>query len=345
MKAVIVAHDNGPSTGLGALAAELEHRGIEAVEYLSYGKPFNGSADEIKDVCQNADVVVCGFSSSEKLSFEEIVAAKAAISRNVPLVMYADTFGVYRCPWLAFTRDYASILFAQNESMKKDMEGLFARANVFVSGSPTFEAAFFPIMPRSELRNQLSVSSDDKLIMVPAGKSVVENGPLIAGTIEALAKLEDRTKYHVFITLHQGDPNPANQYKDIAKYLPNVHALSREDGLGSQEVLCGADMVITAGSATAIEAACTRIPVIDFLTEVFLSRIEKVRGTREWEREKLGITEVVRWDAKVLANAISRLSTPEGYRPMREAQEKNLPAPPRKGHAASVMADAIENLK
>ncbi|TAL49262.1 hypothetical protein EPN83_01855 [Patescibacteria group bacterium] len=340
-KIVAVARDMAPSEGVGACADELEKRGCEVKKFLSFGKPFSGSVEELTQDLQAADVVLCGFSSSEALAQEEIAAAKAAMARGVPLFFYADTFGVYRAPWMSFARSWARVVFVQTEPECSGAQPIFPNARVVASGSPIYEKAFFPPKSRSEIRAGLGLEEEDRMIFVPCGKALVDNGVLIAAVLQALSGLG--IEYRPFITLHPGDTNEAAQYKALESYPLRVRArvLGRDDGISSQEALCGTDLVITGGSAAAIEAACMRIPVIDFMPEVIMARMATVRGAWRWERSDLGITRLVRWCSEELRGTVCDLLSLGGYSAMRAVHERCYPKPERQGVAAETMADAV----
>lgn len=343
MRIVAVAHDLAPSEGVGACAEELQKRGWAVEKFLLRGKSFGGNLSDIASTCQQTDVVLCGFSSSEKLAQEEITAARAAIEKGIPLALYADTFGVYRSPWTDLMREKAQLVFVQTEPECSETRLVFPNAIIVASGSPIYERIFFAARSRSEAREKLGLHEEDRMILIPLGKTIVENGALVALVLQALADMG--VPCRPIFTLHPGDTSDPNQYKVVETYpsfqVAKIAMLGRADGITSQEALSGADLVITCASATAIEAACMRIPVIDFVPEVLLARMELVRGSRRWERSELGISRKVSWDVEQLRQHIRDLLSPGGYNAMKAVHEDLYPKPEQQGLAARKMADSI----
>ncbi len=354
---IVVGHDVAPCGGLSAIAKELEGR-FDVTRFLANGKDIakteaalNSNEDvrrgdfsylsEVMEACLCSDVIVTGCSSSDFLSREEALAMRIAKMTGKPLVVYADTFKVYRAPWFEFARNAVSLAFVQSEDDCKDASGYFPNARVVVTGSPVIEAAFYPPTTRAEVNARLGLSDDTRMVLVSTAKEFKENEALLKPVLQAMRVLGQ--DYVLTVSSHPGDLNDKGSYQKWADEAGVPMRLYEKGVISSQELLPRADVVITGGSAIAIEAACQRIPVIDFLSEGFLKRMQEKKGTSEWEREEMGIARAV-YDPEQIAGAIRGLLSIGGFDSMHRAQEKYYPHPTHKGEAAEKMAAEILSL-
>ena len=335
----LVAYDRTPARGLALLGKGLEAKGHVVRHHTPLLSPTNRN---VKNDVADADVVIAGLSRTPELSEIERASVRAAIEADTPVVLYADTFGVYGRPWFSFAREHAAVVFVQSREDQDDASRLFPHARVVLSGSPTWEESFFLPFVRENVRSKLKVESHEKMIMLPTSKEVPEIGVHIAAAVEALRVL-DNPALTAFVIKNPNDSNDVCAYKRWEEYLPL--RVVNNDEFTTQEALCGADLVVTGGSMTGIEAACLRIPTIDILSEVFLARWEIITGSRTWVPADLGISKALWWkDTEGLSDAITELLAFEGYAPYLKAQERVFPAPAREGVAVKKMADAIEEL-
>lgn len=366
MNMLLVARDVAPSNALIQLRDALIKRervhtaNYAYFAYLGEGKPIAGSIEGILETFQGGFItcVVTGMSSSPELAAHELAAGKAAKERNIPLFLYADTYNCHERKWFAeLIPD--STLFVINENEKEKVKEKFPTARVVAAGNPLWEDFFFPKMTREGVREALNIPEDEIMILCPGTKSLLVCMQSFSAAIEAASTLDK--KVHVVVSLHPGDENNPLLYAELAKFseipVTITKRLSEKEArhahceppfvvspgaYKSSEMLPGADVVIETASTLGIEAACQRIPVIDYFTYHALNRIESTTGTRKWEVCNLNAAIDV-YDIKKLARTLRMLVTDEdGYRRRLETwQEIVYPEPQERGAAIKNMLEAI----
>lgn len=135
-------------------------------------------------------------------------------------------------------------------------------------------------------------------------------------------------------------------YNDLVNYSKRVPIkVVTRDFMSASDMLPGADLVIDSGSTVAIEAACQRIPVISYFSEIALARLEETSGSRDWELCKLGVAygvygntsdHLIRYvDDLLLADSLAR---------MQRRQEEVYPKPQEKGSAVRKMVETLTEM-
>ena len=344
MKVALVGQMVASTQAFTRLKSHLEQSGFVVDAILADGKPFSDLVAVIEERVSQADVVLIGMTSEERLSGGELAAAGIAYKMKIPFGFYSDTFGTFRRPWFKNCRDKASFLFVINEEEAKLAREFFLNARIVVSGNPLWEAFFFPKYTREEVRSRLGVTEDDWMILCPAGKNLTVNLLHLGGVIEALSRLHKDPSHHkVFFSKHPGDPNSADTYIDLVKYSRSPFRVVTKEEFSGSDMIAGADIVIESASTMGIEAACQRVPVIEYFTEIALNRLEEANGVREWELVRLGAAREVRGNVTHLFNAILVLLFYDGGdKKLREVQERVFPKPAELGTSLKIMTEVLK---
>lgn len=345
MKVVLLAHDVAPSQALKMIEKELMTRDLSVWSYLGNGGEITADPSDIAATIRNSDVVLLGMSSSEKLATEEIAAAEAALEHRTPYGFYADIYKCVRRPWFERVREGASFVFVINSDEATAARELFPNAKVVISGNPLWEDFFMPKRPREEVREKLEVASDETMVLCPGGKSAVVNILHWGGVIEALSDLStDPKHWKIFLALHPGDKTPPDFYQDLVTHSRVPAKIVAKEFLSSSEMLSGCDLVIESCSTIGIEAACLRKPVISYLSEIALGRLEKGSGSRSWELCVLGVAEEVRGEPMQLANCVGNLLDYGGAASLLVRQAEVYPEPPERGSAVRKMIATLAEI-
>ncbi|KKT41607.1 MAG: hypothetical protein UW30_C0006G0034 [Candidatus Giovannonibacteria bacterium GW2011_GWA2_44_13b] len=366
MKVVMVARDTAPSSAFKLVAEKLAG---EVKTYLAGGgKSVLLPIEEIASSIRDADVLLSGMSSAPELVKEEIVAISAAHDANVPVVLYADTHNSVRRPHFESVRNKVSAMFVVSKKEAEDARKFFALSEdrIILSGNPLVENAHFPKTTREEVRKRFGVRDDEKIILSSGYKFPSITLPTLIALVDAAAILEKRApglNLFVFASLHPGDDAwvaDKSVYNRILDYFLNCKdvadlnnlrikvtcskAEKAEDKATTAELLPATDLLVTTLSTSDEEAACQRIPAIEFFTGLAMSRMEKNFSTRKWEKCEQGVAAAVYYDTGELALLIENILS-NGVSPsMRLAQETHYPKPPYQGYAVDKIIEGLKRI-
>lgn len=360
MKVCMVARDTSPSNAFRLVAEKLTKQKI--VAYLGDGSPIKISVDAIAKSARESDVLLCGMSSSPDLAKEEISAINAAYSATVPIVLYADTYGAVKRKWFESVRRRADAVLTVSDKESEKVLSLFPNAKAVLSGNPLVESAHFPKTTREEIRKRFNIRDDEKIILSGGYKFPAITLPTMLAIFDAAAWLRIQKpdiRLFVFFALHSGDEawmSNKNFYSDIHKHflerkevtdLDNLRvkvtcakAENFEDKISTAELLPAADLVVTTLSTVDQEAACQRIPVINYLPNIALDRMQKNFGTRNWEACEQRIAEKVTC-ADDLGLAIREYLVDGVPNNMKEAQQLHYPKPEKIGYAVDIIIQTL----
>lgn len=363
-KVVMVGRDKAPSDAFEKLMQLLDADGYVVKKYLGHGDSIPASADDIAAEIAEADVLLCGMSSSPKLAVEEFAAVRAAHNSEVPILLYADTHGAVKRPWFANVRECVDGIFVVSHKEAEDARALFSSVGndgIILSGNPSVEEAFFPKVTHQWVRERLGVREDEKVILIPGYKFPAVTLPTVIATMDALDMVPDY-KFFMVVSVHPGDDvwkADNDVYNKLIGYFLNTREVTdladrlrvrvtcakysrEEDRIVTSDILPGVDVVVSTMSTEEQKAACQRIPVVEYLTSVDLDRMEKNFGARKWEPCVQCVVLEVFANHRHLAKAIEFLLTPVGRESLRRAQEFHYPKPKEPGHALKVMVETIK---
>jgi hypothetical protein len=294
--------------------------------FLGQGKPLAISIPEIETAIKKASAVLLGMSSSLELAKEEIAAGRKAAELGIPFGFYADTYGVYKRPWFKDLREQTSFIFVINENEGRGAKEIFPHAKIIISGNPAWEDFCSPKYSYKEVRINLGIESNEKMVLSPGGKLAISNILLWGAVIEAAhSPILAPFSLKIFLATHPGDPNPPEIYSDLEKFSRIPVKIIPSQNIKISDLVPGCDILIESYTTTGIEAAHQRKPVIDFFTEIALNRLQSMTGTRNWELCDLGAAEPVYGCSLNLANSMARLLTRDGFAPMKQQQEEIYP--------------------
>ena len=335
-----MANDVSPSKTFDLLAEELSGRKHTVVGFHNRGSKDPMLVERIKLQVGNADAVILGISHPTERAKPEIEVAECARDLEVPFGYWSDTFGAFARPQITHLRDTASFVFCINEAEAQKARGLFPNATTFGTGSPLWEEFFTPKVPREVARKKLGVHPETKVILSPGSKSLMVNILLWGCLVEAVSwvklAVEDVT---VLLSQHPGDNNPVDAYVELVRCSPvKTVFIGKSDG-STSDILPAADAVVEFASSIGIEAACQRIPIVNFFMHALLNQ----RGIESWDLCNVGASyEAI--NAESLWHLIEMsLINPDR---LRAKQVSAFPQPPEgsKGAAVKAIADAFEHL-
>jgi hypothetical protein len=337
MRVVLVGRDMAPSQAFAKLVEEKANQPLEDVQisaFLGNGKPVEASLYDIEKAVQDADIVLLGMSSSPDLAKEEIAAGEAALKYNVPFGLYADTYIIHRA-WFEELEKKANFVFVPTQKLAKKASPYYG-GDIVVSGNPMWEE-FLPTVSREDVRHQLSVHEEEIMVVCPGGKVQAINRLLLEAVIQAINRENLRAHlWEIVYSVHPGDEdfrkNPA-VYDDLVKASDRRLSIVTKEVMPTSTLVVGADLLIESMSTEGIRAAHQRIPVIDYMTEPALQRLEKMSGSRKWDLCEEGAALAIQEDVESLAVAMKSLLDPEGFGFMRALQVENYPDLPPKGTA------------
>lgn len=381
-KIVFVARDAAPSGAFALLADALLKRGHTVASLCGGGKPLAVGIPEIERVAGEANLVVLGMSSSEELAGPELAAGEAARKNGVAYGFYGDVRNCWgrarEGAWFAPLAKEAAFYLGVNETDAETAREVFPNAELIGTGNPLREEMFFPKVTREEVRGKLGIGDDTCLILAPGGKCAAVNIGLWSALADAVA-IPFR-KLQVILACHPGDRTPfaldgvvvakavadgagagevenlhtLGIYDEIVKFgggkfriVPKAEMDTASLVVGSDLVIeFGSDLVIEFGSSEGMRAACLRIPVITYATELALNRLESMQGSRELELVDNGGSMLVKgnWDSDENLGSRIPFVLKGGLDQVRKQQEIGYPKPERPGATLEAMIGAIESI-
>ena len=348
----LIARDMGPSQALGLLDIELRKKGHQTNVFLGYGKPFSFNVDQdwVINKALEADIVLSGMSSSQKLAIEEMVIAKAMIERGRAgrFGFFADTFNAWARLWLEPFREITRFLFTISQEEVIQAEKLFDRTEVVSSGNPAWENFFYLEVAREQARGKLMMGSDDVFILCPGSKSPAINGFVFLSVIEAVKSMDLKNfgrQCKIMLALHPGDYAPIEMYAEIAEFSDGI---ARILPTPTSQVVAGADIIIGPDSTIGIQAAHLRIPVIAIFCDISINRFAYQNGSKIWMPSKLGIAKAILGESLLidLRHTINSLLSPDNsfLIEMRECQRQAFPKIEKPGKALEIIIDTLERI-
>ena len=167
----------------------------------------------------------------------------------------------------------------------------------------------------------------------------------------------DLESFKIIFTIHPGHvPLPGGAsllefYQELQGYNPKVSIVpsckATPFGIGTPDMVPGADLVIGTNSTVQIQAAFLGIPAIAVLLRRAFRGIELPQEPRGWwpPCDRGAIAPVYGVSSDETARLIATLLTAEGSAPMRAAQKRFFPPFKKVGQAFERMGEAIRNLE
>src|SRR3989338_368518 len=340
----LIANDYGESLCLDSISSELKQREHTTIEVFGRGKNL-ALTEKIVQQALDADVFITAIS--------EFNEAEVALAKNVwnqkpcmPTVVYAPGRYAFRNKGATSLRGITDLLLVGNTDEVEEAKTLYPRAAQVAAVGNVLHENFYPELSMAEARKKIGVGDNQKLIFVPGDKRLGINWPLFHSVIEAAHRAcVQRHSPMVAIGIHPGDQYPIDMYHDAEKDSRNVPVkIFMRDILTSAILVTACDLMVTAVSSLATMAAFQRKPIIGFYFENLLADAEDAQGGKplECELESNKAAEVVRGGSvDLLAETISRLLSPNGFRKMRRHQKIAYPEAPIPGSTAKKAVDII----
>ncbi|MDQ5893630.1 MAG: hypothetical protein QG640_642 [Patescibacteria group bacterium] len=340
-RVTLVGRDIAPSQALRALAEKLRQQECCAGLYVGDGKPLPASLDEIALAALGSNLVIVGMSSSEALAREELHVAELAKRKGIPLVLYADTFGVHGRPWFEHLMAGSTLFHINGSEAEKAVE-MFPKTDVVVTGNPMWEEFFYPRLTREKARERIGAAEGQKVILCPGGKLAATNIVHFASAIETFASFGNVL---IAITLHPADKTSPEVYDGLLSLSPVPTKIIAGAVISGPDMLPGVDVLFDSASTLGIEAVCLRVPVVHNLSFIAECRLKQMTGNAIWPLCEEGVV-IDLTDTAFRYEAISELlKHPERtYANCLRNAEALYPVPKEKGLALTKMMAAIERL-
>ncbi|MAG12826.1 hypothetical protein CL630_03380 [bacterium] len=287
---LLVGTDMAISQALGKVGDSFTARkasGLQVVSELGYGDIVSESrVEEILEIDSDIACVLTGMSSKPENSDAEITAWRMAREYDIPYGVYADTEGmVAGRPWFSKQlKENVSFVFVINEEEATLAKQHFPEAKIIISGDVRVDDWFFHEIPRDEVRGQLNIKPDEFAIMCPSNKILSVNVLFFLGVLRAMKLVIDNRridKPRIFFSIHPGDPK---DHHPVYNFMAKDHKIRPEvitgEIMSGTEMVCGMDMIIQSMSTIGKQAACQRIPVIEFVTDLAMKHHEAVLRTK-----------------------------------------------------------------
>lgn len=341
MKIVMIAADVGPSNSLTLVEPELEQEGHSVTTFFGQGQPFpEKTADEIADTVSQADIVLLGLSSTPSRAREELLAGQLARQKGARLALFCDTYGAYNRSWFQALIPTAHILFIVSKQETAIAQTLAPRAKIAVAGNPDWTRHFGePPHSREQVRQQLDLGAGEQLILSVGSKEAARNFSLWNNLIMATNRMPGKS-WRLVLARHPGERQAAELYAELLGY--SDYPIQLLEGLSSTEALVGTDLVVSSLSTIGIAAACRRIPVIDFVTDLDKRWWQILSGNRIWPPA----IQEASWEVDTLGGLQVGISTllathsPEA-RNMKIAQERAFAAEKMQGAAIKIATTLV----
>lgn len=317
----------------------------KVAEYLDE----RSSIAKIQNSVHDASVTCIGISFPE--SQKEIAAAEMAMYNKIPFGFYAHEHNALNRIWLKRYQKSARFLFVINAMEAERARSEFPNAEIIVSGNPEWEEFCFPKFTRDEVRQKFGVAEEEMFVLSPGTKSIVETCILWGGIVEALhsSVLKYPREWKVFLSPHREDTvhdkisSKLWLYNDLVMFSrqPVKVEIIFEDIISASDMIPGCDLLIESASDMGIRAAHLRKPVIDFFSEIALTRMDFELGSRRWELCELGAAERVDGNSDMLAKVIQHILTRGTFAAQ---QEKVYPVPSQRGDAIRTMMGVLDRV-
>jgi hypothetical protein len=122
---------------------------------------------------------------------------------------------------------------------------------------------------------------------------------------------------------------------------------SAKEFLSASEMVSGADVVVESASTIGVEAACQRIPVVEYFTYAGLGNWKRQTGSVDYEPCRLKVAEEVSLGVQELSETLDMVLRRDGSllgHKMLERHREVFPKPAEKGAAVKAIISALQEL-
>ena len=336
----LIGHDVQPSMAFTDLGRELCTRGLRVLTGVMSGKDRQQVG---ANLVQASRCVVIGMSSSPQWAQVEVAAAQAAMEADVPFGFYSDIFRCHRRAWFEPFRAKASFVFAFNQAEVSDAQSYFPKAKIVATGNPTHVSYFTRSMSAEDVEKIIAADSDAFVVFVSCSKHLKITLELLDAAVAACGGLD---RVRIVAGLHPGDQNPVEAYMAHAAEMGAQVTFVTKKELTGPQALCRANLLIESTGSLGIEAACKRIPVVNFLTPTSLELLVQETGAPEWPPCMHGTSIRVDNDPQRLRDYVVLLHSGQKLPDLTRRQEEIYPQPaiPGSSQSIKIMADTVGQL-
>ncbi len=348
----LVANYAAGKNQLSLLAEKISKLGHRVQTCLTVNEKLADSG--FREAVHGADLLVVGMAPDPISALVEFGAMDLAKELEIPVILYADTFGVALRPSLKERRGAVAGLFVPSESEALRAKPLFPHAEIYPFGNPEWWVSRFPSMSKEDARALLGVKEGEVVILYSGTKRELADLHIVGQLVNAC--LAENMHARIIYTFHPGtrifgegkadEPAVRMVLNRIVRPLQEgndwVTAVVAEKGVSTEVVQCAADLVAESLSATGVIAIIRRQPVISFMTEMMKKHIGYVQGDSWYPLTAEGASAKASDNAVLLGKMIRNLlGNGEIRRHQLEAQERflKLDRDPRDAMAEILLRD------
>ena len=355
---LVVAADYGESQVALGLCEKLLEAGASVQNLLGNGQdPSPITIDMVQRGVALSDIVVVLTSDNTAI---EVAAASFAVMNSKKLVFVSLGFRSWEKEDFTPFRKHVSLVVVSDQIEAEKATDLYPNANVLVSGDPLCEGMASPSLSREEVRAKLAITKNQALVLISGEKEININIPLGVTVLEALRLMSAPKLFRVIFTIHPGHALLPKQvtanipeliefyWSQLEGYIPDVEVTSsckaNPFGIGTPDMVAGADIVVGTNSTEQVRAAYQHIPAVGLPFFAAWRGVTLPRVNHGWWHyyDKGVIAPVYDLSPVTLCERFSQLlnsSSGEAIR-MRDAQKLRLPAYPV-GTAYELIGEAL----
>ena len=134
---------------------------------------------------------------------------------------------------------------------------------------------------------------------------------------------------------------------ELADYAPIQVRFVPKEFLSASDMVSGADVVVESASTIGIEAACQRVPVVEYFTYAGLGNLKRQTGSVDYEPCQLNIAEEVLLGVQELSETLDMVLHRDGSalgHKMLERQRQVFPKPAEKGVVVKAIVSTLKEL-
>ena len=279
MDILYVGEDLLESQILRELAAKVVGHLPEASQKMILGEGVAAppsANEEVIAAVGGADLIIVTISN---YTMREALAASEAARTNKPLILVALGPRTWAKPEFTSLGKHVRAVFVADNDQAKEAKIHFPDSLVAVTGIPIYETFAFPKFSRQEVRTKLGIAENEKFVLLPGDKDLPSNIPLAVCVLEALRTLPRPESYRVILTIHPGHKPILGQqsatdlisvYEQAfqgrnSKSPITISCKGTPFGIGTPDMVPGADIVVGINSTVLVQAAYLRIPAVAML--------------------------------------------------------------------------------
>lgn len=226
-------------------------------------------------------LVMTMMTGSEEEESLETLACRLASTNDVPLALFAHTFGAYRRPAFRPYAEVAALVFVCHPSEVADAQERFPNATVHALGNPLWDAFHHPRFTRAQVRDYLGAGDDWKVVLC-CGTGFPPVDSVLFGAVADLAPEAYPGPGMVILAPGAADPISVEAWR-FAGWSRWTTTVLTADKWSLTDILPGVDLVVDWATIGGVGAIWHRIPNISLATNAGLMSLRGIQdGVETW---------------------------------------------------------------